>query len=715
MKRESNFWGVNFWGVNFLGGNFLGVNFFNSLIILLLLFSCSDDNNNGSNNPEVISNSDVKIAVVLKKGDRKERVERILDMARENITLARGGVVPSYEYYDEDTTALESLAKVLASRKDIAAVVGCNDDLHTKTLAYECAKTDKPLFSFSTSQELSRIFGQHGNYWGLSESDITQSEILLSLMAQSGPLDVALIACDNDYGQTFVDWFAFQAAEMGLNPVGIATYKDKQEIPDAYRRACANHPLLTLCVPNNAEEASIIYESTKMDNFAYWSMPYFTDRAYEPAMLENEGLLGLNLVADPASGFGVVYRTRFGEEPNHGDAELYDAIMLTCLASRYDEVNALDNLNLAIGTLLYYHSDSQGGWMAGNMRQAFQTIAEGGVPEVSGAVGKLDFDPKNYTLISHSTYEFWMVYEGRFLSLNFLKRSEGEHSSSPIVSWEWNKTYQQQFDEHMSDIGYPQLTGNKAVVIAASGGWDNYRFQADALEYYQMLRRAGYDDKDIILIMADDLAQNANNPEKGVVRRAADGDNLYKDVVVDYRLSELTSDDLDAIFSGKADERHPEVLDSGSGDNVLFFWSSHGSGMGLAWGDEGVVTGYQMAQILQRMSDEHRFRKMMWIVEACYSGGVAEQCVGIPGLLVMTAANAYESSKADLWYSPYRVYLTNRFTSSVISRLKENPSTTVRDLYNVAFTGTLGSHVTIYNAENYGNLYQNTMKEYGGK
>ena len=91
-------------------------NFFNSLLIIifLLLFSCSDDNNIATDSPEVISNREVKIAVVLKKGDRKERVQRILDMARENITMARGGVVPSYEYYDEDTTALASLAVELA-------------------------------------------------------------------------------------------------------------------------------------------------------------------------------------------------------------------------------------------------------------------------------------------------------------------------------------------------------------------------------------------------------------------------------------------------------------------------------------------------------------------------------------------------------------------------------------------------------------------------
>ena len=70
--------------------------------------------------------------------------------------------------------------------------------------------------------------------------------------------------------------------------------------------------------------------------------------------------------------------------------------------------------------------------------------------------------------------------------------------------------------------------------------------------------------------------------------------------------------------------------------------------------------------------------------------------------------------RAD-WFKLRSLYLTNRFTSSIISRLYSDPATSLRDLYNVAFTGTLGSHVTIFNADNYGNLYQNTMREFLGK
>ncbi len=36
----------------------------------------------------------------------------------------------------------------------------------------------------------------------------------------------------------------------------------------------------------------------------------------------------------------------------------------------------------------------------------------------------------------------------------------------------------------------------------------------------------------------------------------------------------------------------------------------------------------------------------------------------------------------------------------------------MRDLYNRLFINTVGSHVMVYNAENYGNLYNSTMDEF---
>ena len=118
------------------------------------------------------------------------------------------------------------------------------------------------------------------------------------------------------------------------------------------------------------------------------------------------------------------------------------------------------------------------------------------------------------------------------------------------------------------------------------------------------------------------------------------------------------------------------------------------------------------ADFARPMFSAMKFRKMFAIIETCYSGGVAQDCTGIPGLLMMTAANPYETSKADAFDNELQVYLSNTFISSILSQLESHPQTVIRDLYLHAFDKTNGSHVMVYNSDYYGNLYLNDMGEY---
>lgn len=102
----------------------------------------------------------------------------------------------------------------------------------------------------------------------------------------------------------------------------------------------------------------------------------------------------------------------------------------------------------------------------------------------------------------------------------------------------------------------------------------------------------------------------------------------------------------------------------------------------------------------------------MVVMDACYSGGIAEGCTGIPGVLFLTAANAYEPSKADLKDPEMGIWLSNGFTRVFQETIDTNPSVSIRDLYYTVARGTTGSHATVYNHENYGNLFTDSMKEY---
>ncbi|GFR22276.1 legumain [Trichonephila clavata] len=73
-----------------------------------------------------------------------------------------------------------------------------------------------------------------------------------------------------------------------------------------------------------------------------------------------------------------------------------------------------------------------------------------------------------------------------------------------------------------------------AILVAGSNGWNNYRHQADVCHSYQVLRNHGIPDERIIVMMEDDLANNAKNPTPGIIINHPKGNDVYKDVPKDY-------------------------------------------------------------------------------------------------------------------------------------------------------------------------------------
>ena len=692
----------------------------NSIIVALLcmstLLSCEKSPMDDSTGQK-----EVRIAVVLPEKDRELIWDNALKWAAENIRKADIGVKVVYEWVDEESADLTKIGTELSEREDIRSIIGCNVSANTQTLAFALARKKqniKPLFTFSTSLELPRIFGHRGFLWGMCETDISQSEIILSCLSNENPWlkKVGLLASDDMYGQTFVDWFAFQAVELNLEPVSIETYNESDELEACLQRILDSGADAIVCAPVTADD--VVPVQNYIDNFMYGSEDgrgitmMFTDKAYNKSILGGEYpmdyISGLAPSSNPGSGFDVSYNALYGRVPFAGEAQVYDAVLITVLASVWAEKNEEDDLNRAIGALLNGNATSQGGWTAGMIANYHHAIMTGETPAISGATGTLDFDSQYYTTIRSTSYARWITYDGKMVIIDYYSRNSDGHSSSPIAAWEWKKQHMQDIDGNGNERDYPELKGNYAVLVAASEGWKNYRHQADVLGMYHYLKGKGYDDDHIILIMADDIAYNEKNPLQGVVRREIGEDNLYDDLQIDYKLGDLSPEDLKQILTGEPSDTYPVTLGSSYNDNVLFFWSGHGTKKGWSWKE----TEYLSPEFAREMFSAMKFRKQFAIVETCYSGGVAQGCTGIPGLLMMTAANPYETSKADGLDEELLVYITNTFTSSILSWLDNNPHTVIRDLYLHAFDKTNGSHVMVYNAENYGNLYLNDMSEY---
>lgn len=693
----------------------------NSLCVLVLcmgmLLSCET--------PSIVERpadvKEVRIAVVLPKKDRDRIWNNSLKWAAENIRKANIGVEVVYEWVDEESVDLTSTGVELSNREDIHSIIGCNISANTQKLAFALARQKeniKPLFTFSTSQELPRIFGHRGFLWGMCETDISQSEILLACMSNENDSieKVALLASDDIYGQTFVDWFAFQAVELEMEPVCIEIYKDANDLETCLNRIVESGAEALVCVPASVDDVVPVYNFIL--NWNYTNIDgqnialRFADKAYNQSILDGEEsvdyISGLAPSSHPGSGFSVSYEAIYGRLPFAGEAEAYDAVLITTLATIWAEQNNEPNLNKAIAALLDGQARTQGGWTDGMIANYYREIMAGGTPAISGATGTLDFDLDYCTTIRSTSYAHWITYNGKMVIIDYYSRHSSSHSSSPVAAWEWKKQHVQDIKVGDNVVSYHELKDNYAVLVAASEGWNNYRHQADVLGFYHYLKGHGYDDDHILLIMADDIAYNEKNPLQGVVRRELSGKNLYDSVQIDYKLGDLTIADLRQILTSEPSAEYPITLGSSDNDNVLLFWSGHGTQRGWRWKESEDID----SEFAKQMFLDMRFRKMFAVVETCYSGGVAQGCTGIPGLLLMTAANPYETSKADAFDGELQVYLSNTFTSSILSQLENTPNSIIYDLYLHAFDKTNGSHVMVYNHDYYGNLYMCDMGEY---
>lgn len=700
-----------------------------TLACALMLSACSKD---GAGSGAGERGEPCRVAVVLPmSGGLQENWHRTLKLLEDNVYRASQGLEPaialSFEWYDEDNLDMSSLALQLQRDTAICAVIGGMYSADAEILQQALCRAGKPFFTFATTEEFVRKYSAKGNLWAMTETDITQCEVLLSRASMYGGRSVALLAGDNLYGKTFIDWLPFLAGELGLEVKGSFVY-DAPEGSDAFLQACSSGADFLICVPSAVEDIPLIHKASVEVAELKGRSPrmLYSDIAFGKDVIAKlgtavEGLEGVSYCSDPSSGFDLAYGQLFGEKPSKGEAQLYDAAMLLFYGLFHNRMTTGETLNESLRHIVRGTETVQGSWLPEDIRQVLSMLLEGRSPDINGASGSLDFDTRVFTNVTCTVYCNYYIYNGEYIIQDYNTTTGENRTDGTLAGWNWKASQMQEFEDSYSGPGYPALEGRKAVVIAGSSGWLNYRHQADALNMYAMLKEAGYSDDDIILIMEDDIANNPANPQPGVVRVSDGGPDLREGAVVDYRTSALSTQDLCDIFLGKSSDRLPCVLESTRGDNVLVFWSGHGSpgdegGCGfLNWGSDGEFDADTVSGLLRDASSEGRFRKMLWLIEACYSGGIGQVSEGVPGVLFITAADYNETSKADVWSTALQIWMSNRFTSTLHECIASNPEISLRDLYHRLFLNTVGSHVMIYNTDNYGSLYSETLGEYLGR
>ncbi|TVU20161.1 hypothetical protein EJB05_36359, partial [Eragrostis curvula] len=209
-----------------------------------------------------------------------------------------------------------------------------------------------------------------------------------------------------------------------------------------------------------------------------------------------------------------------------------------------------------------------------------------------------------------------------------------------------------------------------AVLIAGSNGYYNYRhqartalcfhfvpflqqertFQADVCHAYQIMKKGGLKDENIIVFMYDDIANNTENPWPGVIINHPNGTDVYAGVPKDYTGEDVNVHNFLAVLLGDNSNLtggSGKVVDSGPDDHIFVYYADHGSPGLLVMPSGDDLYADDLVDTLKKKHATGTYKSLVFYLEACESGSMFEGLLPADiNVYATTASNAEESSWA---------------------------------------------------------------------
>lgn len=200
----------------------------------------------------------------------------------------------------------------------------------------------------------------------------------------------------------------------------------------------------------------------------------------------------------------------------------------------------------------------------------------------------------------------------------------------------------------------PFAGANWAVIIAGSSTFDNYRHQADACHAYQIVKKNGIPESNIILMMQDDVAGDKKNPFPGKLfnkptKAGTPGVDVYAGCNIDYKGKDVDAKTFLAVLAGDAaavqGKGNGKVLRSTAADNVFVNFADHGGGQIVEMPNGPNLRAKELVATLTAMHSKNMYRKLVFYMEACNGGSMFANLLPKDiNVFATTAANPKEPS-----------------------------------------------------------------------
>ncbi|XP_050809269.1 legumain isoform X2 [Gopherus flavomarginatus] len=211
-------------------------------------------------------------------------------------------------------------------------------------------------------------------------------------------------------------------------------------------------------------------------------------------------------------------------------------------------------------------------------------------------------------------------------------------------------------------------------------------------------------------MMYDDIADNEENPTKGIIINRPNGTDVYKGVPKDYVQEDVTPENFLAVLRGDAEAMKGigsgKVLKSGPKDHVFVYFTDHGA-PGLLAFPNGDLHVKDLNKTIYYMYHNKKYQKLVFYIEACESGSMMNHLADNINVYATTAANPRESSYACYYDDKRQTYLgdwysVNWMEDSDVEDLKKE---TLHKQFLIVKKHTNTSHVM-----QYGNRSISSMK-----
>nr|XP_043628400.1 vacuolar-processing enzyme-like [Erigeron canadensis] len=166
-----------------------------------------------------------------------------------------------------------------------------------------------------------------------------------------------------------------------------------------------------------------------------------------------------------------------------------------------------------------------------------------------------------------------------------------------------------------------------AVLVAGSNGYYNYRHQANVCHAYQILKRGGLKDENIVVFMYDDIANDPSNPRPGTIINSPNGSDVYAGVPKDYTGKTVTAANFFAVLLGNA-----TAVQGGSGkvvaskpeDKIFVYYTDHGGPGILGMPILPYIQANTFIDVLKTKHAMGTYSEMVLYIEACDSGSIIQ-------------------------------------------------------------------------------------------